>query len=152
MSTFFKIQNRFVSYLSNGVVYHLLSFSVAWEGDLLANTSTAQYPPLWHAHTSFPTKRVSLLSLSGFYCTRSRSTETPKWYNTNLPLHVRGGAGTSALDPNQCPDLAVSSNPCQLLPYETPFPRPPHYCGCDFMCSVPSGITPVFSAVSLSSA
>ena len=64
-----------VSYLSNSVVYH----HFLWHGgESYWLTCLPQYPPLWHAHTSLPTKRISLPSLSGFYCTHSRTTETPK--------------------------------------------------------------------------
>ena len=88
----------FVSYLSNCVVcYHFL-----WLGrESYWLTCLPQYPPLWHAHTSLPTKRISLPSLPGFYCTNSRTTETPKWYNPITLLHIRVYAGTSTVYPKQ---------------------------------------------------
>ena len=55
----------------------LLVFSVAWEGELVADMSTAISDFVSRPHV-FDHKRVSLPSLSGFYCTQFQTTETPK--------------------------------------------------------------------------
>ena len=119
------------------VYYFEVSFSVAWEGELLlANMSTAISISLCGMPTRLCQQNASssLHSLVSTVVvvpgTHYRTTETPKWFNTIPLFHIRGYAGTSTVYPKQYPDLAVSANPCQLLTYETPFPRPPHYCGC----------------------
>ena len=67
----------------------------------------------------FAYTRISLLSLSGLYCTNYRKTEIP---NGPTPLYStdnRGSSKTSTVYPIQYHDLAVLANPCQLLFFET---------------------------------
>ena len=96
----------------------LLSFSVAWKGEQLADMSTALSNPV-SCPLVFAHKRFSLLSLSGLYSTNSRTNETP---NGPTPLYSpsnRGSSETSTAYPIQYHDLAVFANPCQLLFCET---------------------------------
>ena len=53
-----------------------LSFSVAWEGEQLADMSTAVCNSAPCPHV-FAHKHISLPPLSGFYCANSRTTEAP---------------------------------------------------------------------------
>ena len=57
------------------------------EGGLLADMSTAVVStPLWHAHMSSLLKKAPpSLQYLGFYCTRSRTTETPNDRKRSTP-------------------------------------------------------------------
>ena len=106
---------RLKIYLSNCVVYYRFLW-LGRESSWL--TCLPHYPTRCHAHMSLLI-RISLPSLSGLYCTNSRTTEIP---NGPTPLYSpnnRGSSETSAVYPIQYHDLAVFANPCQLLFCET---------------------------------
>ena len=107
----------------------ILSFSVAWEGEQLADMSTAVSNSASYPHV-FAHKYISLPPPSGFYCANSRTTETPNGPTPLIPPQPRLLRDFYSFYPIQYLDLTVHANLCQLLVYEAPAVHRPHYSRC----------------------
>ena len=112
--------------LSNCAVYYVVSFSVTWDGELLADLP--HYPTLGHTHMSLLINASPSLHCLGstvriFGRPRHRMVQHHSTSNPRLVWDFYSYLIRYL-------DLAVFASPCRLLVYETHVPHRPHYYVC----------------------
>ena len=102
---------------------------MTWEGEQVADMLTSVSNSVSYPHV-LAHKRIPPSSLSGFFCTNYRTTETPDGPSPLYSRNDRGYSEAPEILTIQYLGLAVFANPCQLQVYETRVPHRPHCYGC----------------------